>query len=337
MIDGKPVTEIDSDTFRYSDCIEVYIPDSVTSISDSSFYLCSSLERIIVSKNNKYFYSEDGVLYKLNAYYNVVYYNSWENNIILMHYPNNHGGSSFRIPDGVEVIGRYAFANSDIKEVIFPDSLIVIEKNAFNGSWLEGSITLSSKIRLIESGAFSGCQELKELNISKNNTAYCSVDGVLFSKDMRTLVVYPSGRESTIYQIPDGVISIYDAAFECSLNLEEVIFPNGLRSIGRFAFNLNMLIDLQLPDTLETIAMSAFENSLFLREVVVPKSVTTIEDGAFWATPLRAIYFEHDKSQKIFIDENPDTFSSKPTFYGVSGGSAEEYAKKKNFNFIATD
>lgn len=48
----------------------------------------------------------------------------------------------------------------------------------------------------------------KEIVVAKDNPVYASLDGVLYSKDMTTLLAYPSGKEDLTYVVPDTVVNI---------------------------------------------------------------------------------------------------------------------------------
>lgn len=70
------------------------------------------------------------------------------------------------------------------------------------------------------------------------NQAYCSMDGVLFSKDGKTLVQYPPESERTEYRIPDSVTTIAECAFRSALNLKDIYVPKTVKTTGGYPFNL---------------------------------------------------------------------------------------------------
>jgi hypothetical protein len=77
---------------------------------------------------------------------------------------------------------------------------------------------------------------LQSINVDENNLNYCSVDGVLFTKDMQTIIEYPEGKEMSEYRIPDGIINIGKQAFTYCDNLKNVIVPNSVTNINETAF-----------------------------------------------------------------------------------------------------
>jgi len=90
-------------------------------------------------------------------------------------------------------------------------------------------------------------EKLLEIDVDENNPNFCSVDGVLYTKDMKKLVAYPVGREDTSFTVPDGVEEIGERAFMISPNLEEIVLPDSLRTIGKDALCAERLKNLTIP------------------------------------------------------------------------------------------
>jgi hypothetical protein len=63
---------------------------------------------------------------------------------------------------------------------------------------------------------------LKEISVAEDNESYVAQGGILFTKDMKTLVSYPSAKPGETYIIPDGVTSIGDSAFFWCNDLREL-------------------------------------------------------------------------------------------------------------------
>ena len=79
--------------------------------------------------------------------------------------------------------------------------------------------------------AIIGCKNLKEINVSLQNKFYTEVDGVLFDKNMETLLVYPGANENEEYIVPDGIRRIDKVAFAGCSNLKK---NNIARNFGRY-------------------------------------------------------------------------------------------------------
>lgn len=72
--------------------------------------------------------------------------------------------------------------------------------------------------------------------VDEANEAYCSIDGVLFSKDKKTLICYPCGKEGEEYWVPKEVEIIETEAFLNVEHLERIHLPKNLIEIKEDAF-----------------------------------------------------------------------------------------------------
>jgi hypothetical protein len=100
---------------------------------------------------------------------------------------------------------------------------------------------------------------LKEISVAEGNNAYIAQGGILFTKDMKTLIFYPSAKEGSACEIPAGVTCIKNEAFFCCENLRSLIIPNSVTSIGRDAFHgCENLTNITIPDSVTSIDNRAF-------------------------------------------------------------------------------
>lgn len=148
-------------------------------------------------------------------------------------------------------IGTDNYAN--LKNCIIPStiqynnttySVTEIAYNAFNNAPNLISVTIPVSITKIEDvgfmpewNAFYNSLKLNSFQVSSENGNYTSMDGVLFTKDKKTLISYPTTKEGTKYKIPEGV-----------------------EKIGTFAFNGCSFSEVVLPSTLTLLCSSAFHN-----------------------------------------------------------------------------
>jgi hypothetical protein len=172
--------------------------------------------------------------------------------------------------------------------VTIPNSVTSINQGAFGGCSGLTSITIPSNVTTIQLGAFNLCTNLETINVNPANTAYSSIDGILYNKDQTTLICYPAGRAGTI-TIPNSVSVIGYSAFEDS-KLISITIPNSVTSIEGYAFyHCNSLTSITIPNSVTSIGWNAFMYCNMLKSITIPNSVTSIGYNAFFETGLKSI------------------------------------------------
>jgi len=104
-----------------------------------------------------------------------------------------------------------------------------------------------------------------------------------YDKDKNLIINDYNGPEGTV-TIPEKinnipVTSIDEAAF-FHKNLTSIIFPSGIKKIGKMAFTGNSLTNINLPQSLTHIEYGAFSSNK-LTELVLPNSMVFIANSAF--------------------------------------------------------
>ena len=187
------------------------------------------------------------------------------------------------IYEGVTSIGGWTFENcNSLISVTIPDSVISISYAAFSNCISLTSVIIPHRVTNIGSGAFENCNSLLEIDVNENNEYYCDVNGVVFSKDMKTLIQYPAGKKETSYSIPTGVVNIGCAAFSGCHSLISVAIPDSVTIIEDSAFfNCISLTSIAIPDNVTHIYNCAFQNCISLVNVTIPDTVIVLGDSVF--------------------------------------------------------
>ncbi|MBE5714325.1 MAG: starch-binding protein [Ruminococcaceae bacterium] len=136
-------------------------------------------------------------------------------------------------------------------------------------------------VKEISSGAFNNCETLENINVSDNNKACCSVDGVLFNKDKTKLICYPDKKAGAKYSIPDSVVTIGKCAFAGNKSIESIEIPDSVQEICDRAFlSCTKLKDINIPDSVVLIedgdGAGIFSYCTSLTNITIPNSITTI-------------------------------------------------------------
>lgn len=356
--------------YECSGLLLVTIPESVTSIGANPFCRCEALQGVAVKSGNQNFTSVDGVLFTADMSTLISYLRGKADAeyaipqgvkvIGDMAFDNATGLQSVTFPDGVTTIGENAFSWSQIQSVSLPASVTSIENGAFaycqnlqSVSLSEGvesigdsafvasaiqSVVIPASVTSIGAGAFTACIALEKIEMAGENQHYTCVDGVLYSADMSTLIIYPAGKAADSFTVPDGV-TVDNLAFYNPINLKNVTLSAGVNDVGLaltncpalenietaegnqrytsvdgvlFSADMSTLItypsgrtdtDYTVPDGVTSIGEQAFFGSASLENLTIPASVTSVEPWAFeFCDNLGDIYFGGSETQWADMD-----------------------------------
>ena len=219
------------------------IPDSVEWIGDRAFYNCSSLT---YNKN-------DGLIYLGNLNNPYLYLSSVEDRSITTATINNAckfiGCNAFTkcknlteivIPDSVTSIGNYAFeACSSLTEIVIPNSVTSIGEYAFYGCSGLTSIVIPDSVTSIGNSAFYNCSSLTEITLpfvgaSKDNTTNTHFGYIFGASSYSNNYSYvPTSLKKVTITSATSIGG--DAFYDCR-SLTEIVIPDGVTTIGDYAF-----------------------------------------------------------------------------------------------------
>ena len=147
-----------------------------------------------------------------------------------------HFIKSIKFPKTILAIGNAAFAGcNDLQSLELPDSLRHIGFNAFQFCVYLKQVEIPASVTKIGAVCFFGCRSLEAINVHPDNIKYTSVDGILYDKEVKTLLACPPGKKGVV-EIPSSVIGILGWTFAgCDL-LSQIVIPNSVTDIHRDAF-----------------------------------------------------------------------------------------------------
>lgn len=123
------------------------------------------------------------------------------------------------IPEGVEEIISYAFANTRIKNVKFPDSLAILNENAFYKCRELQNVDFGSGLDIIKGFAFQNCTSLTHVKLPPQ------------MKSIERYAFGDSGVENI--ELNEGLLLIHEGVFS-GCKIDELKLPDSLENIGTF-------------------------------------------------------------------------------------------------------
>ncbi len=286
------LTWIGDSVFREcTDLISVTIPVNVSYIGRWVFGSCSSLEEITVAEGNAKYSSLDGILF---------------NNLqtCLITYPCGKTSCNYSIPDGVVVIGEFAFSGCvNLVSITIPSSVKTIEQGAFFGCTNLSSITIPASVSTIRNGAFTQCTSLSEIVFCGNAPVFGNNDEANLFYNVTATAYYPSNDNTwteEVMQDYDGTITWVPCkgAGTCGDNLTWLLTEDGTLTIsgtGDMYDYINTdssyapwydsyhgdVVSVIIEDGVTSIGNCAFSYCTNLTEVTLPDNLVSIGTRAF--------------------------------------------------------
>ncbi|WP_298630017.1 leucine-rich repeat domain-containing protein, partial [uncultured Porphyromonas sp.] len=200
--------------------------------------------------------------------------------------------------------------------------VVRIGDSAFGACFKITSLSIPASVREMGELPFLSLSGLKSFVVDKANPLYCSVDGVLYSKDQKTLLIkvmtltwngeneldgktfsVPEGTQKILsgaffncfelesITLPESLDSIGFIAFTSCINLREVTIPQGVRDLQIYAFaKCASLQKVDFKAPLEKLPMYTFDSCSALSDISLPEGMKSLGDWAFgYCTSLEQI------------------------------------------------
>lgn len=165
---------------------------------------------------------------------------------------------SLKLPDGLKRLPPASLESCmRLYDFDLPQSLEKIYSSVFEFNYYLTHLTLPSSLTEIEQLNFIGLYGLQSLTLAEDNEAFKldETNGLLMTADGTRLL----------------------HCFSDIVPAEEIILPEGLKTVDPFAFHYDYDIKrIVLPEGVETIGAMAFAMCPNLTEIVIPASVTNI-------------------------------------------------------------
>lgn len=236
------------------------------------------------------------------------------------------------IPNYVKTIGPRAFSHGNIKEVVFPNSVEIIENNGCSNGYCLESVVLNEGLKKIGELAFydtkvksieipstvddiaSGTFQNINITVDPRNTKYEARGNCLIEKETKKLL---NGTKDSI--VPNDIKVIDSAAFYRS-EIEFIEIPSSVEVIEKHAFSCSNLREIKLNEGLKKIGKEAFRFTK-IKRISIPNTVKEIEEVAFGK-----IKFIVDKRNEKY-EERKNCLVDKDLNKIVLGGKSKKVSK----------
>ncbi len=207
----REVATIYARAFERSEVRSIVLPRNLVRLSINAFAFCEKLEKFEIDNHNEYYTAIEGVLYSKDREQ-------------LIRFPSGYPGVNY----------------------IIEDTVTHIAEEAFCGAINIVTITFTSRLKSIGSGAFKYCGKLSSL------------------------------------VLPSSVETIEERAFEYCDHLSSIMLSCSVQEIGDYAFcGCSEIQTISIPKRVKRIGHAAFKDCSSLRKIIVQDNIEFIGDGAF--------------------------------------------------------
>lgn len=322
-IEGKRVTAVDdlafAGKFAEGRKISVIIPEGVTKIGYGAFNGCKAISS--VSLPSSLTYIDDGA------------------------FADSIGETdtpvSIVISSGVTKIGARAFKNTNISSVSLPSGLQKIGHEAFFGCSKLSNVSVGQNVTEIGYNAFGNCDSLAEIIVAAQNANYATEDGVLYTKNKKTLLCYPSGKTATSFTVDTACLELSNYAFTNNASLQTLNL-NNVNTINSYAvINCPVLAALNAPKTdfIYSAGVAATKLTDEAEDVVIGKVLykkTSAGETVVVGDNIESIsayaFVGNDSVKKVVLGKNVESVCK----YAFSGCSTLENIEIYNLNEVVS-
>ena len=164
---------------------------------------------------------------------------------------------SIVIPQSVTHLPAYAFYHREITELVLPNTIKSVDKNAFLKSYILKIDFLGTADEWCITDFSSASKYLKGELLFRGKQLPASLR---LSDKVQKIPAYAFYRQTQLTDVvlPSGIISIGEKAFRGCKGINTITLPAKLQTIGDSAFYATQLTEIDLPQSLQYIGVAAF-------------------------------------------------------------------------------
>lgn len=385
VLGNYPVTHIGNQAFMgCTGLTSVVIPNSVTEIGASAFYNCTGLKSLTIPDSviligGRALPTENNMDY--NEYDNALYLGDEENPYRFLIKAKSQSITSCQIHENTKYIYQSAFSQCKLTSIEIPEGVWLIGAYAFSYNSALTTVTIPHSVTTIHTGAFTICGALTDVyyagsqrqwnKISKTSSTFdtsntslqfhfqpeepiasgdCGEAMTWTVYDTGALEIVGSGEMNNFDSAPwseyadsireldlsEDVYTIGSYAF-CNINIQSIDLPDDIHRIGNYAFSgCNELKKVDLPENLIEIGQYAFFNCSKLETIKIPAYTCDIYSGAFaGCSSLDGIWVD-EESIYYSNDENGVLYNgSKTQLYAFPGSYTGSYTLPSAVQYVS--
>ena len=337
----KTVFSIENPIINCNSLEKVILPKKVYELNNVTFQNCFNIKEIIVEEKSPWKIKDNFLLDK--------------NNIMILA-DLRKDKNILEVPSGIEYISNDVINNPELKEIRLPSTFkmfmssyytrtldkVSIDNNNIPNTIKTKTINFGKNVDDLDITNLQEIKNLEEIIVDPENEHFCSKDGVLFSKDMKTLFKFPEYKNVEEYVIPEGVENIYRYAFYGCNNIKKIKCNQSLIKISKEAFFSSSIKEIELNEGLENIEPNAFYFTE-LYKINIPSTLKYTGKNAFYKIENVICNLSLSKEMKGFLYQNLQLAQNINLNNDIYDGIEEELSQLsslksiniKNENFIS--
>lgn len=203
--------KVNSHTFSgCSNLMQVLLGDNIQTIEMCAFSSCSSLKEIqlpdSLSEIESWAFRYSG-LERIDLPESIT-------KIGTLAFADCKNLTEVNLPSGITELSDYLFMNSPkLSHIDIPNGVKKIGSRVFSGCRSITTLYIPDNVTEFATTAFGGLNSLTEFTVSESSPVFCTMDGILYSKDKAQLICFPNAKNISSYSVPEFVTKINAVCF----------------------------------------------------------------------------------------------------------------------------
>lgn len=203
--------KVNSSTFSgCSNLMQVFLGDNIQAIETCAFSSCSSLKKIqlpdSLSEIESWAFRYSG-LERIDLPESIT-------KIGTLAFADCKNLTEVNLPSGITELSDYLFMNSPkLSHIDIPNGVKKIGSSVFSGCKSITALYIPDNVTEFAITAFGGLNSLTEFTVSESSPVFCTMDGILYSKDKAQLICFPNAKNISSYSVPESITKINAVCF----------------------------------------------------------------------------------------------------------------------------